>query len=99
LVAAALALGFAIAVSIVGGYVFGWQWTGLAERRFWDWLKLLIVPAVLALGGYLFTRSENERARELADRRAAADQAVADQRAEIDRQLAEQRRQDDALQS
>jgi hypothetical protein len=25
----------------------------------WDWLELLIVPVVLAIGGYLFTRSGN----------------------------------------
>jgi hypothetical protein len=53
LLTAAIGLGLAIAVSITGGYVLGWQWTGLAERTFWDWLKLLIVPAVLALGGHL----------------------------------------------
>jgi len=33
----------------------------------WDWLDLLIVPIVLALGGYLFTRSENRRALDVAN--------------------------------
>jgi hypothetical protein len=28
------------------------------DKTFWDWLNLLIVPVVLAIGGYLFTRSE-----------------------------------------
>ena len=36
-------------------------------KTIWDWLDLLIVPIVLALGGYLFTRSENQRTRENAD--------------------------------
>ena len=44
-----------------------WKWTGLPERTLWDWLSLLIVPVVLALGGYLFTRSENRRTQEVAD--------------------------------
>jgi len=47
----------AIVLTAVCGYVFGWEWTGLTtpkQRTFWDWLNLLIVPAVLALGGYLY---------------------------------------------
>jgi DNA-binding protein Fis len=36
----------------------------------WDWLDLLIVPAVLAIGGYLFTRSENRATRVAAEQRA-----------------------------
>ena len=43
-------------------------WIGFGESKvnkdvrpaktLWDWLKLLIIPAVLAIGGYLFTRFE-----------------------------------------
>ena len=36
----------------------------------WDWLDLLIIPAVLAIGGYLFTRSENRATRVAAEQRA-----------------------------
>jgi hypothetical protein len=36
----------------------------------WNWLDLLIVPVVLAVGGYLFSRSERQ-ATEAACRRAA----------------------------
>jgi uncharacterized protein YjbI with pentapeptide repeats len=39
----------------------------------WNWLDLLIIPAVLAVGGYLFTRSENRRNREIADERRQDD--------------------------
>jgi hypothetical protein len=98
---------------VLGGYAQGWEWTGLTtpkQRTFWDWLDLLIVPAVLAVGGYLLTRSENERTRQSAERQRDLDQDIADQRteedrkiaqerAESDRQIAEQRRQDDALQA
>lgn len=57
-------------------YVHEWKWTGLVKnpsfqkRTLWDWLNLLIVPAVLALGGYFFTRSENRRTQEVAETRA-----------------------------
>jgi len=65
----------------VCGYVFGWEWTGFAKRTFWDWLGLLIVPVVLGLGAYLFTRSENRRMQEQADHRREEDvlQAYLDQ--------------------
>jgi hypothetical protein len=85
----------AVIVVIVGfAYVYEWEWTGLVKdphfhkRTLWEWLNLLIVPAVLALGGYLFTRSENRRTRE---------DAVRQRR--LDRELAEDRRQDDTLQA
>src|SRR5215212_1786080 len=87
----AIVVGLAIVITAVCGYVFGWEWTGLAkpkQRTFWDWLELLIVPVVLALGGYLFTRAENRRA-----------QRLANQREQTDRQIEEQRAQETALQA
>jgi Pentapeptide repeats (8 copies) len=36
----------------------------------WAWVKLLIVPVVLAIGGFLFTRSENRATQGVAERRA-----------------------------
>src|SRR5215467_6633766 len=63
---------------VIIGYVFNWDWTGLGPytspphpkdsdyqrgKTLWDWLQLLIIPAVLAVGGYLFnyTTSRYER--------------------------------------
>jgi uncharacterized protein YjbI with pentapeptide repeats len=97
-------------IIVICGYLFGWRWTGLPERTLWDWLELLIVPSVLAIGGYLFTRSENKRTRqsaedqreldrEIADQRTEEDRKIAQERAETDREIAEQRRQDEALQA
>jgi uncharacterized protein YjbI with pentapeptide repeats len=84
----AVAIGLGIVVITIFGYVFEWKWTGLAKQTFWDWLSLLIVPVVLALGGYFFTRSENRRTREDADRQRS-----------LDRELADDRRQDEMLQA
>jgi uncharacterized protein YjbI with pentapeptide repeats len=36
----------------------------------WQWLDLLFIPVVLAIGGYLFTRSENRATRGAAGQRA-----------------------------
>jgi uncharacterized protein YjbI with pentapeptide repeats/flagellar basal body-associated protein FliL len=91
-----------ILAAILGGacifirfaYVREWKWTGLVKdpdfhkRTLWEWLNLLIVPAVLALVGYFFTRSENRRTQEDADRQRR-----------LDREIADDRRQDDTLQA
>jgi uncharacterized protein YjbI with pentapeptide repeats len=87
----------AVLIIVICGYLFGLTWTGLPKRTLWDWLELLIVPGVLALGGYLFTRSENKRRDADAARQKENDQALADERAEHERALAEQRRLDETV--
>ena len=67
-------LGTALTTVIILGYCFNWAWTGLGSytlpnsnfqggKTLWDWMQLLIIPAVLAIAGYVFTltTSENER--------------------------------------
>jgi Pentapeptide repeats (8 copies) len=110
---ALLVIGAGLAVLIIGicGYVFRWEWTGFhgpEQRMFWDWLELLILPAVVVLGVYLFTRAVNLRAqdiarkqrdvdREIAAQRMTLDRKIAQERAETDRQIADQHRQDNTL--
>ncbi len=43
-IAAALAGGFA--VTVAGAYALGWTWTGYAGNTLWDWLSMLLVPAL-----------------------------------------------------
>ena len=60
-------------------YLFKWSSTGFLSKSLWDWMQLLIIPAVLAIGGYLFSivSTANERKatqyREQADREIATD--------------------------
>jgi hypothetical protein len=42
LLVAVLLTGFAVAV--IGGYVWGWAWTGFRGNTLWDWLHLLVLP-------------------------------------------------------
>jgi hypothetical protein len=70
--------GFVLAlVLILVGYLY--------SITLWDWAQLLFVPAVLALGGYLFTRSENLRTQRIADdrRQDEALQAYLDQMSQL----------------
>lgn len=46
------------------------DWTGFSGQTLWDWLELLIVPAILATGGYLFTRTENRNSQKVAEQRS-----------------------------
>jgi hypothetical protein len=78
-------------IIVICGYGFGWGWTGLPSSKvpsntqptktLWDWLDLLIVPAVLAVGGYLFNRQQRERELRIAERRAKEDRWIAKERA------------------
>jgi heme/copper-type cytochrome/quinol oxidase subunit 4 len=54
------AAGGAFAVSVVGGYQLHWAWTGFSDNTtVWDWLQLLVLPAVLtALPFWYRTRGD-----------------------------------------
>jgi heme/copper-type cytochrome/quinol oxidase subunit 4 len=45
-IAAAITL-TAFAITILGGYLLGWTWTGFDGRTLWDWLELLVLPTVV----------------------------------------------------
>jgi hypothetical protein len=51
----------AFLIVVVGGYAFGWEWTGLPKRTFWDWLRLLIIPIVIAGGTIWFNQGQQAR--------------------------------------
>ena len=67
-------------VLIILGYIFNWPWVGLRGVTLYNWLQLLIIPAVLAVGGYLFnyTTSRNEQNIALDNQHEAALQAYID---------------------
>jgi uncharacterized protein YjbI with pentapeptide repeats len=72
--------GALLIVAILVGYRYG--------ITLWDWIKLLIVPAVIAGGGYWFNRQQRERELE-----------IAQQQREQELEIAQRRTQDEALQA
>jgi len=60
-------------IIVIGGYFFEWTWTGVPGATFWDWLELLIVPAVIAILGFWFNRQMKERELRIAQLRAQDD--------------------------
>src|SRR6266480_5156275 len=51
--------------------------SGFAGKTLWEWLQLLIIPAVLALGGYLFTFTISRNERKAADRHNQTERDIA----------------------
>ena len=74
-----------LVVVVTIGYVFHWGWTGLSQKTLWDWLQLLIIPAVLAVGGYLFNFAASRTEREIASDKQSEDalQAYIDKISEL----------------
>ncbi len=62
-----------------------WDWTGFGDKTAWDWMQLLIVPVVLAVGALLFNLSLNARQLDTKERRAALQIEAEDQRAQEER--------------
>src|SRR2546430_17242879 len=56
-------------VVIILAYIFGVNVPGLRGKTLWDWLQLLIIPVVLAVGGYLFNYTTSRNERNAADKR------------------------------
>jgi len=63
-----------LTVAILVGYPYG--------VTLWDWIKLLIFPAVLAIGGYWLNRQQQNREFKIAEQRAQTDRRIEEQRAQ-----------------
>jgi uncharacterized protein YjbI with pentapeptide repeats len=49
-----------------------WEWTGFGDKTAWDWMELLIIPVVLAVGALFFNYAQNIQQRETEQTRAEA---------------------------
>jgi uncharacterized protein YjbI with pentapeptide repeats len=74
-----------VAVLIFAGYLLNWAWTGFFNKTLWDWMQLLIIPAVLTVGAFLFNRAEriSEQAIALDNQRAATLQTYLDRMSKL----------------
>ena len=55
------------------GYLYGYSWVGVVNyktgeiKTLWDWMELLLIPFVLAIGAFLFYKSEKTHDRKIAE--------------------------------
>lgn len=62
---------------VLATYRFGWSSTGFLSKSLWDWLQLLIIPLVLAIGGLWFSQRQKDREQKLAEQRAQSEREIA----------------------
>jgi hypothetical protein len=76
LLAAVALVGFA--VMAVGGYFFGWSWTGFGGNTVWDWLSLLFTPVAVGMATIAFTVQQSRQDLEESERQRQLDLQNAD---------------------
>jgi uncharacterized protein YjbI with pentapeptide repeats len=90
--AVALLLGI-IGVILFYGYQARPGWVGVADKKFWDYLELLIVPAALAIGVYLLNWAQSDREREAEEAQQERERRAEEARRERERVAEEARRE------
>jgi hypothetical protein len=68
-------------------------------KGLWDWLQLLIIPAVLAVAGYAINLTISRGEQAATKQRALSEREAADKRAETEREIALDSQREAALQS
>jgi uncharacterized protein YjbI with pentapeptide repeats len=82
-----IGLAVAIVIAVVTLIILislGYQkkWTGFGDKTLWNWFELLIVPAVLTIGGFLFAAAQENIQQQAEERRAQAQMDAEEQRAQ-----------------
>jgi hypothetical protein len=80
-VLAVIALGGVVEV-IIYGYLDRPGWVGVSDKKFWDYLELLIVPAALAIGVASLNWAQRKREREAEEAQQERELEVESQRAQ-----------------
>src|SRR5260221_6890 len=100
----------ALLVVFALGYRLNWDWTGLGpysppnkdsnfqrEKTLWDWLQLLIIPAVLAVGGFWLNQIQKSREEKATEQRTKIEREAAEKRAQAERDIALDNQREAAL--
>ena len=94
---AVLAVVALIFIIVLSNYPY--DWTGLGQntsgipkddrpKQLWDWLELLVVPAILAGGVFYLNQAARAREQQAEENRAKVARDDAERREKIDRELA-----------
>src|SRR6266699_1972389 len=68
-------------------------------KTLWDWMQLLIIPIVLAVGGLWFNQIQKDREQKAADERTKTERDAAEQRAKTEREIVLDNQREAALQA
>ena len=96
----AIILVVAIALIIVG---YRFDWTGFngnkSGKTLWDWLQLLIIPAVLAVAGFWFNQIQKDRDKKAEEAQKQREEDAAREREELERESREDNQRETVLQA
>jgi uncharacterized protein YjbI with pentapeptide repeats len=99
-VALAITLVLAIGALVYSDATFwNWRYSGFGPKTVWDWLDLLLVPAILAGGGFWFSWYQKQYELQLQEQRAREDHKLATERAQAERDLVADASREAALQA
>src|SRR5438045_1609856 len=88
----------AVGIVISLGYWLKWNWTGFPTKTLWDWLQLLFVPIILAIGGFWLNQLQKSREERTTEQRAENERKLAEQHAQTERDIAQDNQHEAALQ-
>jgi uncharacterized protein YjbI with pentapeptide repeats len=85
-------IGFVVVVALI---IFGYRldWTGFngnikSGKTLWDWLQLLIIPIMLAIGGFWLNQIQKSREEKTTELRTKIEREVAEKHAQTEREIA-----------
>lgn len=70
-------LGLAVYLNFIRTTVGFIQWSGFENKTLWDILELVIIPIVLIIVAYLFSRADRQAESQRAEERVTVDRAIA----------------------
>lgn len=99
-----------ILIGLFGGLVLIWliatptltilgENTGFEEKTLWDWMEILLVPLVLALGALWFNDSQKKTELKIAEKARETDRVIAEEARKAEREIASERQQQATLEA
>jgi uncharacterized protein HemX len=67
-------------------------------KTLWDWMQLLIIPIVLAIGGFWFNQIQKDREQKATEQRAKREEKAIEQRVKTEHEIARDNQREVALQ-
>jgi uncharacterized protein YjbI with pentapeptide repeats len=103
-----LVAAIALIVLFILGYIFNWAWTGVGPyispphpqssdfqrgKTLYDWLQLFFIPAAIAFAVVWFSRLQQQRDQQLAEKRVQTEREAAEKRVQTEREVAQKQAQ------
>jgi uncharacterized protein YjbI with pentapeptide repeats len=104
----------ALIVLFILGYIFNWAWIGVGPyispphsqssdfqrgKTLYDWLQLFFIPAAIAFAVVWFSRLQQKRDQQLAEKRVQTEREAAEKQAQTERDIAWYNQREQALQA